>query len=86
MDLNALADDFFQAFAEKAKKRKIMPERFSISIRLKNHKNMLDDESYDLSLDKEDLDADWETTLEWVNKHKRVDSPHIYGLIQIQDV
>jgi len=35
MDLDALADDFFQAFAEKAKKRRIMPERFLISMRLK---------------------------------------------------
>ena len=85
MYLNAPAEDFFQAFQEQAVKRKSIPERSMMRICLKNDKHMLEDESYHLSLDEEDLDADWETTLEWLEGHKRDKSPHIYGVVQIQD-
>ena len=85
MDPNAPAEDFFRVFQEQAERRRSIPERSMIRICLKNDKNMPDEESYDLSLDEEDLDADWETTLEWLEGHKRDKSPHIYGVIQVQD-
>ncbi|CAE7179590.1 hypothetical protein PTT_13169 [Pyrenophora teres f. teres 0-1] len=85
IDLNAPAEDIFRVFQEHAEKRRSIAERSLMSICLKNDKNMPDHESYDLSLDEEDLDADWETTIEWLEAHKREKSPHIYGVIQIQD-
>ncbi|EDU45109.1 predicted protein [Pyrenophora tritici-repentis Pt-1C-BFP] len=85
IDLNAPAEDFFRVFQEHAEKRTSIPERSLMRICLKSDKEMPDHESYDLSLDEEDLDADWETTLDWLEEHKRQKSPHIYGVIQIQD-
>jgi len=63
--------------------RKGMFDRAAIRIILKTDKQTPDDEAYKLSLEESDLEADWPTTLEWLEENKTGKSPRIYGRVQV---
>jgi hypothetical protein len=48
-------------------------------IKMKKDKAILDENANALSIDEENLEADWETTKEWLEANRRDKSPHIYG-------
>ena len=83
LDLNEYGEDFYQAFQQQAaKQRKDVLDRTTMRIQLKKDKNLPYEEAYPLSLDEDELEADWETTCEWLNSNKRDKMPHIYGVVE----
>jgi hypothetical protein len=85
LDLGAPGEAFFKSFQQMVKKRKPLSERAMMTIYLKKDKHTPDDKAYALSLDEDDLDADWETTVTWLEENKRVKSPHIYGWVEVEN-
>jgi hypothetical protein len=84
LDLSAHGEAFYRSFQQQAvKQRKTILDRAMMTIKLKNDKNTSDEESYSLSLDEEELEADWETTREWLDENRRDKSPHIYGVMDM---
>ncbi|KAI4609320.1 hypothetical protein J4E80_008569 [Alternaria sp. BMP 0032] len=83
LDLNEYGEDFYQAFQQQAaKQRKDILDRTTMRIQLKKDKSLPYEEAYSLSLDEDELEADWETTCEWLNANKRDKMPHIYGVVE----
>jgi hypothetical protein len=82
MDLRAPGETFFEAFQQLVVKRKGMFERDTMTILLKKDKQTPDDEAYPLSLNSDDLEADWEMTVEWLEENRREKPPHVYGKVQ----
>ena len=86
LDLNAHCDAFYKAFQQlAAKQRKSILDRATITIQLKNDKNMPDEEACPLSLAEDDLEADWEMITEWLEANRRDKSPHIYGVVEMEE-
>jgi hypothetical protein len=86
LDLNAHGEAFYKAFQQQAvKQRKNILDRATITIQLKKDRTVPDEAAYLLSLDEEDLEADWETTVEWLEANRRDKSPHIYGVVEIEE-
>lgn len=83
LDLDNHAEGFFLAFQQQASKRRTMPDRSSMTIHFKTEQNAPDDAAYSLTLDQEDLDADWGEAVLWLEKNKRELSPHIYGRVVV---
>lgn len=82
LEMSAPAEAFFQTFQQQADKRRRMFDRGEVTILLKGEKSAPDGEAYPLSIAEDDLEADWEETLSWVNENRRETSPHIYGRVQ----
>jgi len=86
LDLNAHGEAFYKAFQQQAtKQRKDILDRATMTILLKKDKSIPDEEAYALSLDEDDLEADWETTLEWLDANRRDKSPHICGMVKKEE-
>jgi hypothetical protein len=86
LDLSAHGEAFYKAFQQQAvKQRKNILDRATITIQLKKDRTVPDEAAYLLSLDEEDLEADWETTVEWLEANRRDKSPHIYGVVEIEE-
>ena len=81
LDLHAPGEDFFKTFQRLVEKRKGIFDRTNITIYLKKDKLTPSDEAYPLSLDVDDLEADWDTTVAWLQDNKRDKSPHVYGTV-----
>lgn len=82
LDMRADCETFFEAFKQLVTGRKGIFERSTTTILLKKEKATPDAEGCLLSLDIEALEADWETTVEWIQNNRRTKPPHIYGRIQ----
>lgn len=85
LDTGASGEAFYHNFQQQVGKRKAISDRAMVRIYLRRDKNTPDDEVYELSLDEDELDADWETTVTWLEENKREKSPHIYGKVEIDD-
>jgi hypothetical protein len=83
LDLDGPAAAFFQALRDVSKRRQVH-DWDSLAIYLKTKSQSPGDIAYRLSLDAEELDADWETTVEWLEENKRDKTPHIYGSIEVE--
>jgi hypothetical protein len=46
---------------------------------------MPDEEACPLSLAEDDLEADWEMITEWLEANRRDKSPHIYGVVEMEE-
>jgi hypothetical protein len=58
-------------------------DRAVTAILLKSDKAIPDGEAKYLSLGEDDMEADWEETMEWLLINKRKTPPHIYGVIRL---
>jgi hypothetical protein len=58
-------------------------DRAVTAILLKPDKAIPDGEAKYLSLSEDDMEADWEETMEWLLINKRKTPPHIYGVIRL---
>jgi hypothetical protein len=83
LDLRAPAEAFFKAFQHVVEKRKGIFERDTMTLYLKKDKQTPDDEAYPLSLEADELEADWERTVEWLQDNRREKPPHVYGRVQV---
>ncbi|KAF2686955.1 hypothetical protein K458DRAFT_402477 [Lentithecium fluviatile CBS 122367] len=83
IELRAPGEAFFEAFQQQVQKRKGMFERSQVTIYLKKDKKTPDDEACELSLDMNDLEADWEATVEWLEENRRGEPPRVYGRVQV---
>jgi len=82
LDLRAPGETFYNAFHQLVEKRKGIFERAMMTIYLKKDKQMPDDEAYPLSLDADNLEADWDTTVAWLEVNRRDKPPHVYGRVE----
>jgi hypothetical protein len=86
LNLKADGEAFYKAFQQQASKQhKDGFERATVVIKMKKDKAVPDKEAYALSLDEDDLEADWETTRGWLEANRRDKSPQIYGEVKIED-
>jgi hypothetical protein len=76
---------FFKAFQKEVGKRKTIPDRTMIKIVLKNDKDMPDELAYQVPLDEDSLDADWDTIKQWLDTNKRDKTPNIYGRVEVDE-
>ncbi|CBY01351.1 predicted protein [Plenodomus lingam JN3] len=83
LDLCASGDAFFQAFQKLALQRKRTLDRAETVLYLRQNKDGVDDEEYPLSLDEEELDADWGSTVAWLMENRRDKPPHIHGRVEV---
>jgi hypothetical protein len=83
LDLDAPGEAFFQSFQQQCVKRMKVLDRSGAFIWLKPNKHAPDDEAYALSLDEDELDADWETTVAWIKENRRDKSPHLFGVVMV---
>ncbi|KAF2848349.1 hypothetical protein T440DRAFT_536505 [Plenodomus tracheiphilus IPT5] len=84
LDMDAPGEAFFQAFQKAAGKKHTL-ERDETSLLLKKDKKSSDKDEYTLLLGADELDADWETTLEWLRNHMAEKPPNIYGKVDVGD-
>ena len=84
LELDSPADAFFHAFQQQAIKRKVMPDRSLITIYLTPNQNATNEAARSLCLDQDEMEADWERTVEWLEKNRRERSPHIFGTINAE--
>jgi hypothetical protein len=85
LDLHGRGEAFFHAFQQLCAKRKGEFDRSRTLILLKPDKHAPEDEAYALSLDEDEMDADWETTVAWIEEHRRDKSPHLYGEVRVEE-
>jgi hypothetical protein len=85
LDLDARCEAFFRAFQQLCVKRKGEFDRSRTFILLKPDKHAPEDEAYALSLDEDEMNADWETTVAWIKEHRRDKSPHLYGEVRVEE-
>lgn len=83
LNLDSSAEVFFQTLQE-ASKHKRVHNWSSWVIWLKTELQSPDDSAYRLTLG-EDLDADWETTVDWLQQNKRDKPPHICGSVEFDE-
>ena len=83
LDMSAPGEAFFMTFQQLAEKRTRIFDRAEVTIYLKKDKKTPDSEAYALSLDEEELQTDWETTLTWLEDNKRETPPHVFGWVQV---
>jgi hypothetical protein len=85
LDLDARCEAFFRAFQQMCVKRKGDFDRSRTFILLKPDKHAPEDEAYALSLDEDELDADWETIVAWIKENRRDKSPHLFGEVRVEE-
>jgi hypothetical protein len=85
LDMSAPAEAFFMTFQQLAEKKKKLFNRADVTICLRKDKLDPDGEEHDLSLDEEELQTDWETTLAWLVENKRDTAPHIFGRVLLEN-
>lgn len=81
LDLHDSGEAFFQAFQLQADRRKRVFDRATMTIFLMTDKTTPENEAYPLSLNEDDLHVDWDTTVTWLEEHRREKAPHIFGKI-----
>ena len=79
LDTNDSAEAFFLAFQQQASKRHEIFNRELTKISLKAGQ-----QSSELSLALEDLEADWDSMVEWLRENKRDKPPHVYGEVEVE--
>jgi hypothetical protein len=82
--LDSSADAFFHLFQQQASKRKTMPDRSLITIYLTPDRDATDEAAHALSLDQDDMEADWDRTVEWLERNRREQSPHLFGTVDVE--
>lgn len=85
LDLDAHADAFLANVDDAFRKRKLVFDQTVTTILLKANPQVPDQGDYLLSLDEDDLEADWVETTRWLRINKNAISPHIFGDIQIEN-
>lgn len=81
LELDNPAEAFLEAFQKQVIKQRSLPDRKLVTIYLKTEQRLPNDASYPLSLDQEDLEADWAGTVSWLEENSREISPHVFGTI-----
>lgn len=78
-------EQFFQAFLRWAKRRGRGGEvdRSRIMLWLKANKEMSDDAAQDVSLELDELEDLWATTVAWIHENKSAQAPHLYATVQM---
>ncbi|KAI4605743.1 hypothetical protein J4E83_010406 [Alternaria metachromatica] len=78
-------ETFFQVFLRWAKRRGRGGEvdRSRMILWLKANKEMSDDAAQDLSLDLDELENLWATTVAWIHENKSAQAPHLYATVQM---
>ncbi|KAI4611069.1 uncharacterized protein J4E87_010588 [Alternaria ethzedia] len=78
-------EQFFQAFLRWAKRRGRGSEvdRSRMMLWLKANKDMSDDAAQDVSLDLDELENLWDTTVAWIHENKSAKAPHLYATVQM---
>lgn len=82
LDLEQRGEAFFQAFQRELKGRRQIHDRSNTTIRLMTDQSSRTDSAYNLSLGIDELECDWETTLDWLKENKRDQPPHFIGVIE----
>jgi hypothetical protein len=82
LELEQSGEAFFQAFQQKLKGRREIHDRNKTTIRLKTDQESRIDAAYDLGLGEDELECDWDATLDWLKENKREIPPHIFGVIE----
>jgi hypothetical protein len=82
--LDNSADAFFHAFQKLVSKRKTMPDRSLITIYLKPDRNATDEAAHALSLDQDDMEADWDRIVELLERNRNEHSPHFFGTVDVE--
>ncbi|KAI8930930.1 hypothetical protein NX059_011945 [Plenodomus lindquistii] len=85
LDMCAPSEAFLQTFQKLSEKKKQRFEGVEVSLFLKQDKLSSDDDEYEMNLGADELDADWEATLEWLRENKRNKAPHIYARVEVGD-
>jgi hypothetical protein len=85
LHLDAPGEAFCDNVQKEFRKRKLKLDRPNTTIIFKSAKEGPDCDNYYLSLDEDDLEADWGQAIDWLRTNKRNISPHIHGTIQIED-
>ena len=81
LELDHHAQAFLQAIQQQVNKRRQVHDWTSVMIDLKTEQQSPDSSAYEISLHPDDLDADWETHVAWLEVNKRDNSPHIFGTV-----
>jgi len=78
-------EKFFQAFQRWAVRRKRggHVDRGRMTLWLKASKGMSDDAAQDVSLDQDDLENLWATTVAWIHENKSAKAPHLYATVEM---
>jgi hypothetical protein len=81
LDLDSSAQEFFMTLhKEFEKKKKCILDRATMSI-LFTYDKTSNDDGREIQLSEDELEADWEETVEWLRDNKRQKSPHIYAAV-----
>ncbi|CAO2651613.1 Nn.00g041830.m01.CDS01 [Neocucurbitaria sp. VM-36] len=83
LDMRSPCETFFRTFQEAVEKRKGLFDRSNIIIFLKKDKLWPDNEAYPLSLNEDDLEADWDETVSFLKENPML--PNVYGRIEVGD-
>lgn len=83
LDLDSSAEVFFQALRDVSKRRQVHDWN-SWVVWLKTELQSPDETAYRLALG-EELDADWDITVDWLEQNKRDKPPHICGSFEFQE-
>jgi activator of HSP90 ATPase len=84
LDLDASAQEFFVTLYKELEKKKNTLNRATTSVLFTCDKTS-DAEGREIQLSEDELEADWEETMEWIRDNKRQKSPHIYAALQCDE-
>ena len=81
-------EKFFQAFQRWAVRRRRGGDvdRSRMTLWLKASKDMSDEAAQDLSLDQDDLENLWATTVAWIHENKSANAPHLYATVEMVEM
>jgi hypothetical protein len=85
LNLDAPAQWFFESIQPQLEKKKKSFDRNTVSIFFHSDKQMFDDEVCELPLGEDELEADWEDTVDWIRENKREKAPHVYVTVQFNE-
>jgi hypothetical protein len=85
VDLAGPCDAFYKDFCKQVEKRGIAFERGSASIVVRKNKETANKEAYWIQLDEGTLEADWNDTVQYLETHKANTTPHLIGVLEIED-
>lgn len=85
LDLDSHPGEFVNNVEKQFKRREIRFDQSATVLWLKPEKGTPDEENYELSLNEDDLDADWATAIDWLRDAKKENSHVMYGVFHIDE-
>ncbi|KAH4614864.1 hypothetical protein HBH68_010030 [Parastagonospora nodorum] len=85
LELDSHPRKFIANIEKEFTRRKMIFLPAATTLLLKPHEDTLDEDAFYMRLEEDDLEADWDETIEWVNSNIQGDQGIMFGVFEIED-